>query len=365
MENKNQKNPTTPFEVHTLQSDNAARKSQPQQNAQASHDTPLPTPSSPKQSSEPNPFLSDTLSAETDGIGKNTFAPTSSSEQEKINYAISDISPELQDAPQSTEQKKSSWKKILLITAGILLIFFVAGGAYYYISTQKQETPSPTPDTPREPEIPTLQEDPTPEPSTYSLNMPNYFTIDLASPSVATEITTQLSTIRTQLSQQSPTDPVIFIVTDSTTTPISFHQFAIAAKLGLTEDILSVLDKNFELYAYSDPEIGIRFGLVVDIKDPLVLQSTLVTQEHLLPQTLAPFLSSEVISTHPIVFQDNTYYNKPLRYTNLNEEETYSIDYAIFNKQWLIGTSKNTLRAIFDTLHEKTSYQEPLPEFSY
>lgn len=366
MKNTNQKSSPTTFDVHTMQSDNATRKTAPKQTQQLPQNTPLRATPAPAQSSEPNPFLSDTPTSEADGIGKNTFAPSQSDGPEKINYEISDITADLKNPELPQEKGASPGRKIIVITITVLLILFVAGGVYYYIFLKPTDsTPSDAVETPPAIELPTTPAVTIPEPSTYSLDMPNYFTIDINNPSVATDITTQLSTIRTELPQQSPTKPIIFIVTDTASAPVSFHQFTIAAQLGLTEDILSVLDRNFELYAHADPTLGIRFGLVVNTKDPITLQSTLAMHEQLLPQALSLFLPSDTVSAHPIIFRDNVYYNKPLRYANLNEEETYSIDYAVFNNQWLVGTSKDTLRTIFDTLHEKTAYQEPSPDFTY
>lgn len=197
--------------------------------------------------------------------------------------------------------------------------------------------------------------------------MPNYFTVDINSPAASDDIAKQLTAIRTNLPQQSPEKPVVFIVTDATSTPISFHQFALAAKLSLTEDVLSVLNKDFELHAYNDPEAGgIRFGLVVNAKDPIALQSALRAHENILPQALTALLPADTTNTsYPITFADNAYYGKALRYANLDAEETASIDYAVFNNQWLVGTSKNTLRALFDAIHEKTSHQEPPSDFTY
>ena len=370
MKNTNQKNPPSAFEIHTMQSDNATRSTQPQ--------TPIGETLKPNEllskttatpSSEPNPFLSDTPLTEADGIGKKTFAPMTQDGPEKIHYDISDISDTI-TAPQETASPgaSSAAKKILLVVVGVLFITLIAGGVYYFFFMRQPaaepQAPEQTPVTPSMPST-TTTEDPA-KTVTYFLDMPNYFTIDLNNPSVFNDITSRIAEIRTNLPQQSPTKPVTFIVTDTSSSPISFHQFALAAKIALTEDILSVLNKDFELHAYNDPEAGgIRFGIVVNAKDPVALQSALRTHEQMLPQAFAPFITAEMLTAYPITFADNVYYSKPLRYANLNTEETYSIDYAVFNNQWLVGTSKNTLRAMFDALHEKTLYQEPSQDFAY
>lgn len=369
--NKIAADPSRTFDIHTMESDNAARDAQPA-NMPAEQPLHNPLAALPQQqhSSDPNPFLNDDAgSSADDSIGKSAFAAPAALGPEKINYDIADITAAVTPTSEENSEQSSATisKKRIFIIVGVVIVVVagIAGALYYYMSTRTVAEPD-VPQTPAVDQSESPADTPDPTPTTYSVDMPNYFPLDVNSPTVVDDIAAQLRAIRANVAQQAPQKPVIFIVTDAASSaPLSFHQFVLAARMGLTEDILSTLDKDFEIYAYDDPTLGVRFGIVVNTKDPIALQSALRTHEPMLPQAFATMMSSDAIGGDPVGFADNTYHGKTLRYANLNAAETYSIDYAVHNNQWLLGTSKNTLLAIFDDLHERTSYQEPPSGFSY
>ena len=132
--------------------------------------------------------------------------------------------------------------------------------------------------------------------------------------------------------------------------------------MSFPEDVLSALEENFELYAYDDPAAGVRFGFAIDVKNGVSLPQALTARELLLPQSFDSVIEKNKISANPVVFHDSTYSGQAIRYTNLNPEETYSIDYTVMNNKLVVGTSKDTLRVIVDAIKNSTTYKPAASE---
>ena len=93
-----------------------------------------------------------------------------------------------------------------------------------------------------------------------------------------------------------------------------------------------------------------RFGFVIDAKSADILQTAVVANETTLPEAFNPFLNGLGSTAVNVIFADSSYKTHPIRYFNLNATEAYSVDYTINNVQWVVGTSKNTMRAILDVM---------------
>lgn len=58
-------------------------------------------------------------------------------------------------------------------------------------------------------------------------------------------------------------------------------------------------------------------------------------------------------------FHDNTFDGTAVRYLNLDPETLLSIDYAIYEQNLIIATSKNTLRKVLENLSETPTENVP------
>ncbi|XLQ20595.1 MAG: hypothetical protein ACKUBY_02305 [Candidatus Moraniibacteriota bacterium] len=182
----------------------------------------------------------------------------------------------------------------------------------------------------------------------YSSEFPNYFSVDVESETSQEDITAELTAIGENMKTEGIGGPISFIVTDINNNPVSFNVFAMSAGMDIPQDIMTALEENFEIYAFDDIDNGIRFGFIVDTKDSVELQTALTANEALLPNAFNIVLNGLGATTIDSVFGDSTYETHPIRFDNLDEGKTYSVDYTINDKRWMIGTSKNTMRAIID-----------------
>ena len=351
------------FEIHTMAKDNEIKIAAPQatilkEQASVKKNEKLPK-KQPKKATA-NPFLSekksDTVSESLKKKG--SFSPKAQKEPvEKINQTPADIAPK-----KPKEQKPKNPKNIVRIMMIVCIILFISGaiGVFFwkFILNQEDVMLEMIDETPIEGVITESRVDLEESQYTYSTDLPNYFVLDVESEASEADIQTELTKIANNISVDDMAEPVAFTVNDVNSNPVSFHIFAMSAGMNIPQDILSSLEEEFEIYAYNDPEHGVRFGFVIDAKNVNLLQDALKAQEVQLPQAFDVILGSSITDPTGIVFQDNTYNTTPIRYTNLNEAESYSVDYTVSNFRLLLGSSKHTLRAIIEDLRGGTYVPE-------
>ncbi len=143
--------------------------------------------------------------------------------------------------------------------------------------------------------------------------------------------------------------PVEFIATDENNDPIKLADFLKIAGIQFNESIAKNLGESFSIYFYSDSG-NPRMGMAMEVKSQPAAKSTLLASESTLVSDLNILFLNESIFQENIPFKSGTYKELSTRYVNLNEQMDVSIDYAFNEDQLLIGTSKNTIRAIFDKI---------------
>jgi len=378
------------FQINTMHSDNEAKAIQMEK---ASAPSSLPVaendllqntkkPSVPqkrpdlsenkKQTNQAqNPFLAANANQETkkDVHEKNegSFAPGKKLPvAEKINYTPEDIVRDKKTPKQSIENSQKKMTYIIMIAfIAVFLLGAIGFGVYmlYFNNEQQQVLSEDTNVAQDEPmDILTEDDDSTvvissvddtkPAKQVYAINLPNYFSIDVESKTAANDIAIELNTIATNMQDEDITGPISFIVVDANNNPVSFHTFALSAEMDIPQDTLTSLEEGFEIYAYTDERSGVRFGFAVDAKNTETLQTALNENEIMLPKAFNNILNDRGTSAIDVLFKDSTYGTHPIRYYNLDESETYSVDYTINNQRFIIGTTKNTLRAMIDVLKD-------------
>jgi hypothetical protein len=113
---------------------------------------------------------------------------------------------------------------------------------------------------------------------------------------------------------------------------------------------MSSLADNFSLYIYND-QGNIRLGLAVDSKNDVSTKARMFNEEPNLVSEISPlFLDTSFTAPKAVSFNSSNYANTQIYYLNLAtmQNQPLSIDYTIFNKKLIIGTSKMTLRSILD-----------------
>lgn len=245
---------------------------------------------------------------------------------------------------KKSPKKPIKWGKILFMIVIFIVIVASLGAGYYFWMTRQTAVVPPI-DEPPVIDEPIVIDEPQ---SKYSIDNPNYLSIDSES-STSSSIQELLSTTATEIVNEKITKPVEFIITDTDNDPVAFSIFSILYGLDLSS-VLDSLDEEFSLFIYPD-SLNNRVGLAVNIKDATSIKTAMTAKEKTLIKDLSPLYLG--IAPNPITqtFSDSTYKNVEIRYVNINPSETLSVDYTISETQLIIGTSKNTLRAIIDKLN--------------
>ena len=239
---------------------------------------------------------------------------------------------------------------LILLVSGLVAYFYlrgsdtsddIGGGPTGAPSSQPVDQPLPT-----EGEIP-LQKSP------FSAGMPNYLQIDPESDAATPDgVLAKIADMARQVKEANVSGPVEFLVRDANNNPIAFSRFAYLAKLAVPEDILADLDESFSLYLV--PDSGeIRFGLLLEMKekDQAKLQANISSKESAIPTWFGRLLYDRSVQIPAkVTFRNGTYGTIGTKFTSVNAEKNYSLDYAFIGKKWIIGTSKDSFRSVLDTI---------------
>jgi len=259
-----------------------------------------------------------------------------------------DSKTEAESGNDKPSAQKSKWYRILVITVVILTIMtFMAGGYYYWITRKGTEQVETVVNSQGEkPQIEITEKK-------FSDENPNILAVD-----TETIKTADLQQLLIQKSNEVKEDghdkPVEFIVNDLNNNPIAFSRFAIISGIKISTSVLDNLEEKFSLYFYNDGG-NIRMGIVISLKNKDNAVQEMKDEEIILADDLIPlFLGNEVMK-EGVIFKDGNYNNSQIRYANLNPEGTVSLDYSFVGMKLVIGTSKNTTRAVIDKISKESN----------
>jgi hypothetical protein len=307
--------------------------------------------SSPKISSFPkiSPFLE-----------KANLAPTVLVSQKKPeNMAAKFMAEQLPEPEKKGDEddfsRRATLKKVFVFSIIFLSVIALGIGSYYFWLVRGKSSeplaeepeviipvsaPVEEPSLPVaviEPEIKTTE----PKENTLVLDLGN-----LTSAEIKIEIKNQIE----KLSKESFNKPVEFKLRDSQNNLINFSSFAEKSGLTFTQNLLAYLGESFSLFAFNDgPNLGT--GLIVESKNDSLLTQEIRKEEAALPKDLdVLFLPAAPKEIKKVSFSSFGYKDMLLRYFNLISQEKLSIDYAVVKNKFIIGTTRNTLTALYDWL---------------
>lgn len=308
---------------------------------------PLPVFSNLKYTSSPkiSPFLE-----------KAGPAPTVLVSQKKPeNITASSANEQSPEQETSDFSSKFNLKKVFVFSIIFLSVIALGIGSYYFwlvrgkISEPLAEEPEviiPVSAPVEEPSLPVAVIEPEikttePKENTLVLDLGK-----LTSAEIKTEIKNQIE----KLSKESFNKPVEFKLRDSQNNLINFSSFAKKSGLIFTQNLLAYLGESFSLFAFNDgPNLGT--GLIVESKNDALLTQEIRKEEAVLPKELdVLFLIAAPKEIKKVSFSNFTYKDMPLRYFNLISQEKLSIDYAVAKNKFIMGTTRNTLIALYDWL---------------
>lgn len=254
--------------------------------------------------------------------------------------------------PKADFNKDTKWKKLLFAGISIFFVLVLAAGGYYFWITQQSGQ--------EEENAPLTQTLPKEDALTFSIEKPNYLSVDIAN-SDSAKIKETLEKYADKVSLSGALAPVEFIVTDEKNNPVGFENFASKIGISFSSGVFSSLssEKSFSLFIYNDNDKA-RFGLAIDSKDDYKLQQAIFQEEPDLPNDLGPLLRNLPYSATGKSFSTGSYAGTEIRYTNLTTPNDLSIDYAIFDNKLVIGTTKMTIQSVMDYIssHSKVKGAE-------
>ena len=249
-----------------------------------------------------------------------------------------------------------SFRKIAMTFLGILVFIFLLGGGYYleqqyhWISwMEKKEEDDPLILIPPDP-ITLPEEKPVAE-SKYLLNEINVISLQEED-----SISLKIEEIREELDMHQQENQMFtfsFVLEDAS--PLLFSE-AFPAFAASTKSIFSV--SSWLLLATLDGG-STKFGLVGNLSSDVKAKETFQTNEKRTKEFFSLLYPEKInLSNNPVSFSDSIYRGKNIRYWNVDSENTYSFDYTLFEKKFLIGTSKNSMRIFLDTIVDIENFME-------
>lgn len=240
--------------------------------------------------------------------------------------------------------EKARW---ILLGSVLVIILLSIGGWYIWQKIADKPSipgelansplaPAPEQSTPIEPSVPKYQSD-----------QPNILSFDTETVTPE-EIKSALLQAGQGIRKDKLSGAVEFLVRDQKLNPLALSRFAYLAKLELPAGILEALDEPFSIYIAIDGDRP-RAVLLAYIKNQEAFSLELEKNENLLPPALDPlYLDMTTAPKRNLSFRDGMYLERPVRFTNVDAALGLSVDYAVRGKQWIVGTSKNSLRAVLD-----------------
>lgn len=238
-----------------------------------------------------------------------------------------------------------------IIALGVMGALILAGGAGYFWWSRKPVA-APVVDTPTPPavEMPEIEPAVKLEGSSraqYSLEQPNILSFDTET-ITAESIKQTLLQVGQSIKQDDLSGAVEFLIRDQKLNPLALSRFAYLAKLRFPDELLGTLDESFSLYVVLDASRP-RVVLLTNVKNEAAFTTELKRSEKSLAQVLEPlFLDVTTAPKTNLTFRDSRYLERPVRFVNVDASLGLSVDYAVREKQWLVGTSKQALRAVLD-----------------
>ena len=236
----------------------------------------------------------------------------------------------------------------------VVFILTLLGGGWYWKQLFSPSVTTQNPDVNPSP----ISQPPNPvasqPPSVYKTSGLNELSFDTKTVTTG-QIQSALTSAGQKIKDSGIQQPIAFQITDEQHNPVSFFIFTKWFSLGLMPEIIASLDETFTLYLYNDSGT-VHVGLDTKSKDVTQTTVLLSKDEPTLAKSMATlFLNDKVLPPANAQFGSGSYNGTATRYFNFSIPEppssaSFSLDYAVVNQHLIMATSKQTNRAIMDTV---------------
>lgn len=302
-------------------------------------------PASPNSSSASSSKISPFLE-------KTNPAPDASVSQKKFeNIADKPLIERSLELEAPDPSPKNTLRKVFVFSIIFLSLIALGIGSYYFwlirVKISDPAVPESQAITPvEEPSLlvavvePAIKKE-SPRENTLVLDLEN---------STAVKIKMEIKSQIEKLPKESFAKPVEFKLRDSQNNLLDFSLFAKKSGITFAQNLSAYLGEPFSLLVFNDgPNMGT--GLIIKSKNDSLLAQEMLKEENYLPKDLnILFLTAAPKLTKKISFSSFTNKDISLRYFNLVSPEKLSIDYAVAKNKLIIGTTRNTLLALYDWL---------------
>ncbi|MBP9697624.1 MAG: hypothetical protein KBD65_00285 [Candidatus Moranbacteria bacterium] len=236
---------------------------------------------------------------------------------------------------------------IMFASGGVLFLMIVGLVAWYFL---RKTAVSPEPLLESSSEV-TMVAEPVPvlPAAPFAPDTTNFLMVDtetVTTPSFLALLTESGA----KISAAQMSKPVEFLLTDKNNNPLAFSRFAYLTDLSLPEDLIAALGETFSIFLYNtDGKITMGLSFAPFASGDMGTVRELVTKnEASLPFLFRPLLFPGLTVPTKASFRSGVYNTEAVRYVNVEAAQGISFDYVMRDKEWIIGTSKDTLRAIID-----------------
>jgi len=244
----------------------------------------------------------------------------------------------------SRPTNKSVQKKhvALFIALGAIVLIAVLAGTYWYVKIRTVSVPQDA-----DQQTSTDQTDvPAPVVLPYSPNNPNYLALNTEEATVD-DISKALQEAGERMKSSNLNSPIEFVITDLNNNPLAFSRLAFLTGLKLSPELLQTIDEPFSIFLYNDGG-SMRIGFKLSFSSTTEALPLIEKEEAALPGEFHDFLYRDITVPAKVVFKSGSYKGQTIRYVNVDEQKNYSFDYIIKENNWLIGTTKDTLRSMLN-----------------
>lgn len=283
------------------------------------------------------------------------IAPRGAAESPELKSSLSDSffsqkpSPAENVLPEQAETqslpKKSTGKLIIFIA--VILIVLAGGGFSYYWFFVKGQAPavSSKPATPSPAQ--TAPTTPVPEPQNKNLRR---LIVDTTQSPTAIKDTVQkfASDFATTAAEN---DLVEIKILDKNNQPIGKKDLFSGLGATIPDSVLMKLSEDYSLFARKEGGAA-RLGLTFKTITSSGLSDEMKNWETNIVSNLVPLYLGQT-PTGISAFNSGRYKNADIRYSNFSSPAGASLDYSVISNFLVIGTSKDTSRAILDYMAGK------------
>jgi hypothetical protein len=253
--------------------------------------------------------------------------------------------PEQAGNNQALPQKKP--KGGLVLTLVVVLVVAAAGAGFYYYWFNMRGTSSATSPTPAAPTTsPTTSSTPAENQNKNLRNIVADTTLGQG------EIKNSIQKFATDFSASaSESDLVEVKIVEKDGQPIGKKDFFVGTGVAVPDPVLMKLSEDYSLFVRKENGSA-KLGFVFKSVTSSGLSDEMRNWEPTLPADLKP-LYIGLAPTGTGSFNSSRYKNADIRYFNFSSPANTSLDYSVISNFLVIGSSKDTTRAILDYMSQK------------